>query len=129
MYFLTNTNQYLQVATNEAVALAYTALDVTCVYVVNSQNRDVSSGPLSQTGYLDNTFREILPAPHGAGVQHSIKSINIVNIDSIAHILTFRIVDTGNARKLYKCTLEIGYTFEYTPENGFNIYNEKGIRQ
>lgn len=127
MYFQTNTNQLIQVATSEAIALAYTALDVTCCYIVNSQNTRVETGPLSQTGYLDNSFREILPAPHEVGVQHSIKSITIVNTDSIAHIITVRLVDTGNPRKLYRGTLEVGYTLIYD-EFGWTIYNEKGIK-
>ena len=127
MYFQTSTSQYLQVATSEAIRLAYTALDVTCVYVVNSYNKDVKNEPKSVSGYADNTYRNILPVPSAQGVQHSVKAINIVNTDSIAHIINIRLVDSGNARNLYKGTLEVGYTLIYD-ELGWTIYNEKGIK-
>jgi len=129
MYFLTNTSQSLQAATTDGIALPYTALDFTTVYVVNSQNQTVSSGPIANTGYLDNTFIDLLPTPSAEGVQYSVKSIHAVNSDSITHTITFRLVDSGNARKIFICTLEPNWSVAYYNEQGWVIYNQNGVKQ
>jgi len=134
MYFLTNTTQSLQCATAEGIALPYTALDFTTVYVVNSKFMGgdgvaaVEPGPVCVTGYLDDTFRDLLTSPHEIYTEHSIKSIHIVNTDSITHALIFRVVDNGNARNIYKCQLQVGWTVAYYYETGWVIYDSFGSR-
>lgn len=128
MYFLTDITQSLQASTQDGISLPYTALDFTTVYIVNSQNNRVSSGPLTHTGYLDNLFRDLLPLPSADSVQHSVKSIHVFNSDNITHTITFRLVDNGNARKIYTCTLEPNWSVAYYNEQGFIIYDQFGSR-
>lgn len=128
MYFLTSPNQRLQCATSEGIVLPYTALDFTTVYVVNSERNDTTRGPVAVTGYIDDTFRNIVPAIPSEATQYNVQSIHVVNTDSITHALTFRLVDSGNARNIFKCQLQAGWTCAYYNELGFIIYDQFGSR-
>lgn len=127
--FLTSPNQSLQCATVDGINLPYTALDFTTVYIVNSQQKNVASEPICVTGYLDNTFRDLLPGIELSHIQNNIKSIHVVNSDNIPHTLTFRLVDSGNARNIYKCILQPNWTVSYQTESGWSIYDQYGVKK
>lgn len=127
MQFIDSQNKTLQCATGQGIALPYTALDFTTVYVVNTQATAVERGPKCVTGYLDNTFRNLLPSPTADYTEHDIKSIHVTNTDSITHTLTFRVVDSGNARVIFKCTLQPNYSVAYYNEEGWKIFSSTGI--
>lgn len=129
MYFLTSNTQRLQCATDDAISLPYTALDFTTVYIVNSDRKDTTRGPVAVTGYIDNTFRNLVPAIPSEGTQYNVQSIHIVNSDNITHTLTFRLIDDGNARKLFTCTLYTGWSVAYYNEQGWCIYDNLGIKK
>lgn len=126
MYFLTSPDQRLQCATSGPISLPYTALDFTTVYVVNSERNDTTRGPVSVTGYIDDSFRNLAPAIPSESTQYNVQSIHVVNSDSITHTLTFRLVDNGNARKLFNCTLSPGQSVAYYNEQGWTVYNSNG---
>lgn len=115
-------NKYKSVQAKTAAAYSTTALDYNCIYVTRHSTIET---PHSENGTLSESYKTIIANP-ALNTSKLIKSIRVVNNDTILHTITFILNNNGTNSTLYTCQLNIGWIVEYYDGKGWSLYDDEG---
>lgn len=101
-------------------------LQIVCTYdQVDDSDVETITGEMLMEGGTPVT---VIPQPY-SDFQNTLKFLSIFNSDTAPATIVIQMNTSGTTRVIGKWTLGVGYSLHYTPETGFQMYNELGVLQ
>ncbi len=124
MIFLDATTKTLEIDLEGAVTT--TQLPFVATYVDVSQATFVVSALAEQDGTTNSTTAVTILSAPGASTTRKLESLHVVNVDTVAAVVTIQYNNNGTLRTIFKVTLAVGDQISFLEAKGWAVIQSTG---